>query len=481
MRLSKLLNNIEYKIVKGNSDINVKAIQYDSRKIKNGDAFFCIEGFVVDGHNYIKAAIEKGAKVIVVQRNIEISEDVTVVLVENSRKTLAIAAGNYYDNPSEKLNIIGITGTNGKTTSTFMIKSILEKCGHKVGLIGTIANYIGNEKLKSERTTPECLELQELFKNMVDNGVTHCVMEVSSHSLDLYRVYGVKFKESIFTNLTQDHLDFHKTFENYFNAKLKLFLASEISIINIDDSYGKQIKDIANNKIITYSIDEESDLKAYDLNLHSRGIEFKINYNNKVEIINLSIPGKYNVYNALGCIVAALNEGATIENIKEGLKSIMVPGRCEIVTLNHDLGYDVIIDYAHTPDGLEKILKSVKEFTTGRLISVFGCGGDRDSVKRPIMGKIGATLSDIAIITSDNPRTEDPFKIIEDIKSGIKSDNYIVIENRRDAIKEAMKMAKKNDIIVIAGKGHEDYQVLKNKTIHFDEREVIEDIIKELY
>ncbi|WP_040329410.1 UDP-N-acetylmuramoyl-L-alanyl-D-glutamate--2,6-diaminopimelate ligase [Clostridium ihumii] len=481
MEISKLLNNIEFKILKGDENCCIKNIQYDSRKISKDDMFFCIEGFNVDGHKYIDSAINNGALAIVVQKDIDIkNENVIVIKVEDTRKALAVAASNYYDNPSEKLKIIGITGTNGKTTSTFMMKSILEKCGYKVGLIGTIANYIGAEKLKSERTTPESLELQAIFNKMVKNDVTHCIMEVSSHSLELDRVYNVNFSEGIFTNLTQDHLDFHKTFENYFNAKLKLFKKSNTSIVNIDDKYGKTVVEKLGNEVLTYSIDENSTFKAENLRLHSRGMEFTVNINGKDEKIELSVPGKYNVYNALGSIIAALEEGATVENIREGLKNIQVPGRCEIVTLNHNLGYDVIVDYAHTPDGLENVLKSVRELAKGRLISVFGCGGDRDKTKRPIMGKIGSELSDIAILTSDNPRSEEPLQIIDDVKAGIKKDNYIIIENRRDAIKHAMKIANENDIIVVAGKGHEDYQVLKDKTIHFDEREVIEEIIKEL-
>ena len=407
--------------------------------------------------------------------------DVTLIKVENTRKALAKASSNFYDNPSKRLKLIGVTGTNGKTTSTFMIKSILEQCGHKVGLIGTIANYIGDKKLHSERTTPESLELHQLFNEMVKEDVEYCIMEVSSHSLELDRVYGIEFSKGIFTNLTQDHLDFHKTFENYFNAKLKLFLNSKISIVNADDNYGEKIIDSIVGDIVTYGLESQAMLRAKNLKLHSRGIEFTLVYNGNEEDIKLSIPGKYNVYNALGCIAATIHEGASIEDIKESLKKVAVPGRCEIVTLNHDLGYDVIVDYAHTPDGLENILNSAREFTFGRLISVFGCGGDRDKTKRPIMGSIGSNLSDIAIITSDNPRTEDPMAIIEDIKSGLKKDNYIVIENRREAIKYAMKIAKDKDVIVIAGKGHEDYQILKDKRIHFDEREIISEIIKELY
>lgn len=481
MNLNKLLKGFDFEVLNGSLNTEINSIQYDSRKINKGDIFFCIEGFNVDGHKYIKSAIDKGATVIVVQKEVEDCGDVTLIKVENTRKALAKASSNFYDNPSKRLKLIGVTGTNGKTTSTFMIKSILEQCGHKVGLIGTIANYIGDKKLHSERTTPESLELHQLFNEMVKEDVEYCIMEVSSHSLELDRVYGIEFSKGIFTNLTQDHLDFHKTFENYFNAKLKLFLNSKISIVNADDNYGEKIIDSIVGDIVTYGLESQAMLRAKNLKLHSRGIEFTLVYNGNEEDIKLSIPGKYNVYNALGCIAATIHEGASIEDIKEALKKVAVPGRCEIVTLNHDLGYDVIVDYAHTPDGLENILNSAREFTFGRLISVFGCGGDRDKTKRPIMGSIGSNLSDIAIITSDNPRTEDPMAIIEDIKSGLKKDNYIVIENRREAIKYAMKIAKDKDVIVIAGKGHEDYQILKDKRIHFDEREIISEIIKELY
>ncbi|GAA0121367.1 MAG: UDP-N-acetylmuramoyl-L-alanyl-D-glutamate--2,6-diaminopimelate ligase [Clostridium argentinense] len=481
MNLNKLLKGFDFEVLNGSLNTEINSIQYDSRKINKGDIFFCIEGFNVDGHKYIKSAIDKGATVIVVQKEVEDCGDVTLIKVENTRKALAKASSNFYDNPSKRLKLIGVTGTNGKTTSTFMIKSILEQCGHKVGLIGTIANYIGDKKLHSERTTPESLELHQLFNEMVKEDVEYCIMEVSSHSLELDRVYGIEFSKGIFTNLTQDHLDFHKTFENYFNAKLKLFLNSKISIVNADDNYGEKIIDSIVGDVVTYGLESQAMLRAKNLKLHSRGIEFTLVYNGNEEDIKLSIPGKYNVYNALGCIAATIHEGASIEDIKEALKKVAVPGRCEIVTLNHDLGYDVIVDYAHTPDGLENILNSAREFTFGRLISVFGCGGDRDKTKRPIMGSIGSNLSDIAIITSDNPRTEDPMAIIEDIKSGLKKDNYIVIENRREAIKYAMKIAKDKDVIVIAGKGHEDYQILKDKRIHFDEREIISEIIKELY
>ncbi|MFD3157433.1 UDP-N-acetylmuramoyl-L-alanyl-D-glutamate--2,6-diaminopimelate ligase [Haloimpatiens sp. FM7330] len=481
MKLKNILKNIEFKLMQGELNLDVNNIQYDSRKIGKGDVFFCIKGFNVDGHKFINNAVKQGASVIVCEDKPQSIPQCTVIQVKDTRKALARGASNFYGNPSEKMKVIGITGTNGKTTSAFMLKSILEQCGHKVGLIGTIANYIGDKKIHSVRTTPESLELQKLFYDMVQNNVQYCVMEVSSHSLSLDRVFGVNFHRAIFTNLTQDHLDFHKTFENYYNAKLKLFKNCSTAIINIDDKYGKRVyEDVDNNKM-TYGIDNEADIVARNIEIHSKGIDFEICYENKTEKINLSIPGKYNVYNSLGIIAACLSENISLEDIKIGLKKLQVPGRCEIVTKNYQLGFDVIVDYAHTPDGLENILKTAREFTKGKLISVFGCGGDRDKTKRPIMGDIGSKLSDIAIVTSDNPRTEDPMSIIQDVISGIKKDNYVTIENRKEAIKKAMKIAQKGDVVVVAGKGHEDYQILKDKTIHFDEREIVSELIKELF
>lgn len=480
MKLKEMLKNMDYEIIKGNDDIDINKIEYDSRKIGEGDLFVCIDGFKVDGHKYAESACNKGAVAIVCSKNLEKYPECTIIKVKDGRKTLAISASNFYDNPANKLKLIGVTGTNGKTTSTFMIKSILEQAGYNVGLVGTIANFVGSEKIKAERTTPESLELQQLFKNMVDKKIDYCVMEVSSHSLSLDRVCGINFSQAIFTNLTQDHLDFHKTFENYYEAKLKLFKNTKNSIINIDDSYGKKVfQDIHGGKI-TYAASKGADIVAENIVNHSRGAEFDLYYENKKIHINLSIPGRYNVYNALCSAGACLSEGISLEDVKKGLENVVVPGRCEIATKEYNLDYDVIIDYAHTPDGLENILKTAREFTKGRLISVFGCGGDRDKTKRPIMGKIASEISDIAIVTSDNPRSEEPMKIIDDIVQGIKKENYLIVENRRNAIKKAMEIAQKDDVIVVAGKGHEDYQILKDKVIHFDEREVIGEIIKEL-
>ncbi|MBE6059532.1 MAG: UDP-N-acetylmuramoyl-L-alanyl-D-glutamate--2,6-diaminopimelate ligase [Clostridium sulfidigenes] len=480
MKIEEILKGLTYTVLSGDKSIEINNPQYDSRKIKCGDMFFAIGGFNVDGHNFISKAIENGAKTVVVEKDVTLVEGITFIKVENGRRALAIAASNFYNNPSKKMKIIGITGTNGKTTSAFMLKGILEAKGYKVGLIGTIANYIGNKEIHTEKTTPESLELQQLFKDMVDSDIDYCVMEVSSHSLDLDRVYGIEFSQGIFTNLTQDHLDFHKTFENYFNAKSKLFKICKHSVVNVDDSYGIKLLEKINSRITTYSIEKESDLKGTDINLESTGIIFNLKGNEKTYKVQLPIPGRYNVYNALGCIGAALDEGIDMSTIVEGLSKVTVPGRCENLTLGMNLGFQVIRDYSHTPDSLKNILENLRELTKGKLICIFGCGGDRDRTKRPIMGEIGTELSDIAIITSDNPRSEDPYMILEDIKAGVEKSNYKLIENRREAIKTALLLGEKDDIIVIAGKGHETYQILKNETIHFDEKEVVLELIEEL-
>ncbi|XZH08426.1 UDP-N-acetylmuramoyl-L-alanyl-D-glutamate--2,6-diaminopimelate ligase [Clostridium perfringens] len=482
MILKSLLKGLDYEVIKGNEESKVQNIRYDNRKIEQGDAFVCIKGFKVDGHSFVIDAVKKGAKVLMVQDDVSVQEDITIIKVRDTRKALAIMSSNYFGNPKDKLKIIGITGTNGKTTSAFIIKSILEKAGLMTGLIGTIANYIGNKKVDAVRTTPESYELHELFKNMVDAGVEYCVMEVSSHSLELDRVYGIQFEEGIFTNLTRDHLDFHKTFENYYNAKFKLFERSNHSIINLDDPYGANIvKDIeergVKTKVSTFSIEKESDFKAFEIKSHSNGSEFKVNLES-VEEFYINIPGEYNIYNSLGCIICAHNLNIPMDKIKEGLSDVVIPGRCELVAKEKNLPYSIIIDYAHTPDGLENILSTVKAFTKNRMISVFGCGGDRDKVKRPQMGKIGCELSDIAIITSDNPRSEEPMDIINDIVKPLNYDNFVIEVNRKEAIRKAMNMALEGDVIVIAGKGHETYQILKDETIHFDEREVVYDILE---
>lgn len=486
MLLSQLLKGMDYEIIKGNVQTEISTINYDSRKVGEHSVFFCITGYVVDGHDYALKAIELGAKVIIIEKDIKIKADCTVIRVSDTRKAMALCAANYYGNPASKLKIIGITGTKGKTTTSFMIKHILKEAGYKVAILGTIANYIGEKKLKALRTTPESLDLHELFNIMVEEKMDYCIMEVSSHSLYLNRVYGINFCEAVFTNLSQDHLDFHETFENYYAAKLLLFEKNNSSngnnaVINIDDKYGmRAYKEVGGNKT-TFAIEKEADLRAKDLKMHSRGVSFNLEYKGTNKEVNMHLPGRYNVLNAIGSMAACLNEGIELDTVIKGIfKLESVPGRCEIVSKKYGLDFEIILDYAHTPDSLLSILQTVREFTTGRLITVFGCGGDRDKTKRPIMGKIGTELSDLAIITSDNPRSEEPMNIINEIISGIEKKNYEVVENRKIAIEKAIMQAKKDDLVIIVGKGHEDYQILKNETIHFDEREVIAEIMKKL-
>lgn len=483
MKLVDVLANIEFEILKGTIDIDINGLQFDSRKIKPGNLFICIEGFNVDGHEFIDKALENGAKAIICQKKINVNiykEDIAVIYIEDTRKAMAITAKNYFEHSDEKLKLIGITGTNGKTTSTYMLKKILEAAGFKVGVIGTIANYIGDKKIVSHRTTPEAIELHELFRDMVNEKVDYCVMEVSSHSLVLNRVYGLNFEEGIFTNLTQDHLDFHLNFENYYNAKKMLFINSKNSVINFEEKYGRRLLSELENNKVAYGISKECDVIASEIRMHSKGIDFRLNYNGKKAEVFLSMPGSFNLYNALCTASACLNEGVDIDIVAKGLSELSgVPGRCELASKNLGLNYDVILDYAHSPDSLLKTLSTVREFAESRVICVFGCGGDRDKTKRPEMGRIGTELSDYSIITSDNPRREEPMEIIQDIIKGVNKENYEVIENRKEAIRKAMNLARKGDVVLIAGKGHEDYQELKNGTIHFDEREIISQILKE--
>jgi UDP-N-acetylmuramoyl-L-alanyl-D-glutamate--2,6-diaminopimelate ligase len=480
MKLLELLDGVKYKLVKGNLDKEIEKVQYDSRKINKNDIFVCLSGFEVDGHKFANKAIEAGASVLICEKDLDfdnISDEVTVIRVEEGRKALAIISANYYGHPTKKLKLIGVTGTNGKTTSVYILKSILEKAGEKVGLIGTIANYIGEEKIKSERTTPESLELQKLFKDMVDKGCKYCVMEVSSHSLHLDRVYGCSFEIGIFTNLTRDHLDFHGTFDNYYNAKFKLFERSNTSVVNIDDNYGYRVLSDLNKlckKVVTYSIKDSSDYKAYDINLEEKDIIFKVN---GVEY-KFVLPGQYNIYNALGVISAVKTLGIGDEAIKRGLLDVTVPGRCERIGNKYNVPYEIIIDFAHTPDGLKNILETLRAFTKNRLIAVYGSGGDRDKVKRAELGRVGSEIADLVIITTDNPRNEEPMDIIKEIVAGIEKTNYLAIENRVEAIRIALEMAEPGDTVVMAGKGHETYQINNDGVIHFDEREVVDDILR---
>jgi len=471
MTLSNLLNNINIISKKIISDDEITGITIDSRKIEPGFAFICFEGTKSDGHDYIKSAIEKGAKTIITQKETEDFEGVNVIQVEKGREVIAKLANNFYDFPSRKFKLIGITGTKGKTTTTYMIKSILEQKGLKVGLIGTIESKIGNETLRtSANTTPDAVELQQLFALMAEEKVDAVVMEVSSHALDLKRVCGSEFDIGLFTNLSQDHLDYHKDFETYFSAKKLLFNQCKLGIANIDSEYGLRVTKETPCKFKTYAIDTDADIRATNLVNTAKSVTFDVDN----EKITVKIPGKFSVYNALSAISIAKEFGCTTEEIQAGFDNVVVPGRSEIVHIDTD--YTVMVDYAHSPESLKSILLSTKEYAKGKVISVFGCGGDRDRTKRPIMGRISGEIADFTIITSDNPRTEDPEFILDQVEEGIKevTDNYIRVAERDLAIREALKIAQKDDIVVIAGKGHEPYQILKDKTIHFDDREQVE-------
>ena len=474
MKLKDLLSGIHVLETTANPELDITEIFHDSRKVTPGSLFVAITGFAADGNRFIPMAVEKGAAVVVTAKKPEL--DVPYVLVESDRLALAMLGINYFGAPAKVMTMIGITGTNGKTSSTLLLKQLLEKTqGAKVGLIGTMENLIGDVVIPTERTTPESFELQRLFAQMRDAGCTHVVMEVSSHAIALERVGGVHFQVAAFTNLTEDHLDFHKTMENYCDTKAMLFSRCDKAVLNCDDPWFARMTADCNCDLLTTAVTGNGDLCAEDLSLEADGIRFTAVYNGKRVPVALPIPGKFTVYNALTALGIALQLGISLADAADALADCQgVKGRVEVVpTPGKD--FTVLIDYAHTPDGLENVLSSVRGFCKGRLISVFGCGGDRDPIKRPIMGEIGVRLADIGIITSDNPRTEKPGDIISDILKGVDDTmgTYFVIEDRKKAIAYAMDIAQKNDIIVLAGKGHETYQEICGVKHHLDEREVV--------
>lgn len=461
-------------------DMEITGIAYDSRRVLPGNVFVCIKGYETDGHKYAHAAVKNGAALIVAEDKLDV--DVPVIYVDNSRREIARISCTFYDNPSKKFKLIGVTGTNGKTTITYLIKSILEAAGKIVGVIGTNQNIIGDKVLVTQSTTPttpNALELQQLFAEMADSGAEYVVMEVSSHALALDRVYGCHFDCGIFTNLTQDHLDFHKTLENYRDAKAKLFTLCDKGVVNYDDAAGKYIAEQGEcEDILKIGLGEGCVLTAKNIEISARGTDFELDYKGIKYPVSIAIPGKFSVYNAACAAGAALQLGFDMDTIREGLKNASgVLGRVEVVDTDTD--YTVIIDYAHTPDGLENIISCVKEFAKGRVITLFGCGGDRDNTKRAVMGEIAGRLSDYSIITSDNPRTEDPTAIVEQIEEGMKRTDgeYTLIVDRREAIRYALGFAKKDDVIILAGKGQETYQIIGHEKHDFDERVVVKEIL----
>ena len=478
MVINELFKDVEYKILQKVSDeINGEDLEFDSRKIKQGDVFIALEGSIVDGHTFISKAIENGAKTILVEKDVDKVEGINYFLVDGLREKMGIIASNFYGYPQNQLKIVGVTGTNGKTTTTYILESIL---GEKnVARIGTVEYKIGDEIIPAPNTTPSSLEIIKICKKALEKNIKYLIMEVSSHGLDIGRVNMLRFEAGIFTNLTLDHLDYHKTMENYYLAKRKLFdlvKDKKNSIINIDDEYGKRYLEYTNG--ISYGI-SQGDIQVEIKQITREGQEVTIKIFEKEYKINLRLLGRYNLSNLLGAIGAVKTLGLSDEEIISKIPLIHgAPGRFEPVKIDRD--FTVIVDYAHTGDALENILKSINEFKTNRVITVFGCGGDRDKTKRPIMGGIAEKYSDIVIVTSDNPRTEDPEEIIKDIAVGLTKENHTVEIHREKAIEKAISLAEKNDIILIAGKGHENYQVIGREKIHFDDKEEVIKAIKKL-
>jgi UDP-N-acetylmuramoyl-L-alanyl-D-glutamate--2,6-diaminopimelate ligase len=482
MKLAQLLEGINHEntIPDLNMllDADVSGITSDSRKAGAGVVFVCLKGEKVDGHDFAAQAAESGCSAIIAEHHT--GAKVSEIIVKDTHEVYSLCCANFFGNPAAKMKFIGVTGTNGKTTTTCIIKHILESCGFKTGLIGTISNMSGLRELPAHYTTPEPFELQELLSEMVSDGCEYCVMEVSSHALAQKRVAGIHFIAGVFTNLTQDHLDFHKTMDNYLKAKQKLFEISDVGIINVDDPCADTIIREAKCKTVTYGMTDGADFVARDIEYRPDGISYTLAGKMSGKL-KACLPGGFSVYNTLAAISCAFMVGISENEVIGALATFGgVKGRIEVVPSGRD--FTVIIDYAHTPDGLEKILRAVKGFARGRVVALFGCGGDRDKGKRPIMGAVAAKNADYLVVTSDNPRSEEPDAIIKDILVGLDGANtpYTVVTGRREAIKYAITSAQKDDVIVLAGKGHEDYQVLASGRIHFDEHEIVAEIFEEL-
>lgn len=487
-QLVSVLKNVE---IKGDMGANIEFITHDSRRVKANTLFVCISGTRVDGNKFIPQAIESGAIAIMTEQDVTVPDGVCVIKVPDIREAMSLAVPYFYGYPGKKMRMIGITGTNGKTSSTYMLRDILRNAGFKVGVIGTIKIMIEDEELPIHNTTPDVIDLQEILDNMYKKGIDYVVMEVSSHALAMNRVAGCEYDTAMFTNLTQDHLDYHKTMENYALAKAKLFdslsattltKTNKNAVINADDELGsKTMIEHTKCNLITYGINNDAKLKAENVEIKASGAVFDIVYNGEKTHFALKVTGMFNVYNILGVIGVALAENISMEIIKNTLENFeAVAGRFELVRQGQD--FSVIVDYAHTPDGLENVLKTAREIAKKRLIVVFGCGGDRDRTKRPIMGKIAAQLADVVIATSDNPRTEDPEFILSEVEAGVlpalHGNLHEKITDRRQAIFRAIEIAQTDDIVLIAGKGHENYQILKTGTIHFDDKEVAIEAIR---
>lgn len=477
MNLVKLLEEIEYSGVVMDSEISF--LTCDSKQVKEGCVFACLKGVNCDGHDYALQASKSGASAVLVERDMGVANQ---IVVANTHAAYAKMCANFYGNPAKKLKFIGVTGTNGKTTVTNILKHILSMENKRVGLIGTIQNEIGDTVIKTDKTTPNHLEYQRLLKDMLDGGCEYVVIEVSSHALEQHRIADTKFEIGVFTNLSQDHLDYHETMENYYEAKKKLFEVSKMAVICVDDEYGKRLAKEVSCSAVTFSVDsDDSSYRASEISINASGVKYKLTGDNDSEFICFSTPGMFSVHNSMAAAIVGFLLGFSGKDVANDIaKCKPVKGRNENIPTNRD--FYVICDYAHSPDGLKNILDSINSYSNGRVVTLFGCGGDRDKTKRPIMGEVAAKNSDFLIVTSDNPRTEDPDSIIEDIIVGVEKEKkpYIKITDRKEAIKYALENAKKDDIILLAGKGHEDYQIIGKKKINMDERDIVKEILNSL-
>lgn len=487
MKLQELLSHLQPLTPFTGENPEITSIENDNRKVQNGSLFICIKGYTVDGHDFAEAAAASGAVAVLAERPLELA--VPVILVKNTSRAMAVLADAFYGQPTKKLQLIGITGTNGKTTTSHLIEKILADAGKKTGLIGTMYTKIGSEKFETKNTTPESLTLQKTFKQMTEAGVESAVMEVSSHALDMGRVHGCDYDIAVFTNLTQDHLDYHHTMEDYKRAKSLLFSQlgntydlrhPKFAILNADDEASELYQKSTAAHIITYGIDRTADINAVNIRMTAAGTSFDLvtpggNYPLKIQLI-----GKFSVYNVLASVAAALASGVSIESIIRSLEEVEgVSGRFELVNAGQD--FTVIVDYAHTPDSLENVLKTVRQFAQKNIYVVVGCGGDRDRTKRPIMAQIACQYATDPVFTSDNPRSEDPLSILKEMEEGVKGEEYIVVPDRKEAITLAVNQASAGDVILIAGKGHETYQIIGNKVYDFDDRLVAKEAIEKKF
>jgi UDP-N-acetylmuramoyl-L-alanyl-D-glutamate--2,6-diaminopimelate ligase len=464
---------------------SIASIEMDSREVKPGSLFVCVKGYTVDGHDFAQKAVEMGAVAVLAEK--PMSLDVPVILVKSTKRAMAVLADAFYGQPTQKMRLIGVTGTNGKTTVTHLMEKVFQAANQKTGLIGTIEMRIGDETFDVKNTTPESLTLQKTFHQMAEAKVDTAVMEVSSHALDLGRVHGCDFDVAVFTNLTQDHLDYHHTMEDYRRAKGLLFAQlgnrydhqkPKFAVLNADDAATEEFIKSTAATVVTYGIDRKSDVMAQNITITNSGTTFDLVTPHEIKKVKMKLIGKFSVYNVLAAIAACLVSDIPLSLIIEEIGRIEgVPGRFEVVDEGQD--FTVIVDYAHTPDSLENVLNTVKQFAKGNIYVIVGCGGDRDRTKRPIMAGIAAALSTTAIFTSDNPRSEDPNQILKDMTVGLQSTNHVSIIDRKEAIAYAVQQAKADDVILIAGKGHETYQIIGNEVLDFDDRETARNLIRE--